>query len=396
MSRSYAYYKSAFQNIPRPFAFVDLDLLNENLQAITAAAGGKRIRIASKSIRSVELLRRILTTNDVFQGVMCFTATEAVYLARQGLDDLLLGYPVWRPDAVRQLVDLVADGRTIVFMLDALEQIEHLERVARERGVQVPVCLDVDMSTNYPGLHFGVWRSPIASWRDARPVVERIAASDWLRLDGVMGYEAQIAGLGDRLPHKAVKNFTVSQLKRRSIREVAARRSEIVQGITDMGLKLRFVNAGGTGSLQSSREEPFVTEITVGSGFYSPALFDYYSSFRYQPAAGFAIEVVRRPRSDIVTCAGGGYVASGAAGADKLPVPYLPEGLRLLPLEGAGEVQTPLQHSGRTQLAVGDPVFFRHAKAGELCERFQKLHAVSSGAVVGTYETYRGAGECFL
>jgi D-serine deaminase-like pyridoxal phosphate-dependent protein len=159
---------------------------------------------------------------------------------------------------------------------------------------------------------------------------------------------------------------------------------------------LRFVNAGGTGSLSSSRQEEWVTELTAGSGFYSPTLFDHYRSFRFEPAAGFAVEIVRQPRKDIVTCLGGGYTASGAADRTKLPKPYLPAGLELFPMEGAGEVQTPLLNRGKSPIGLGDPVFFRHAKAGELCERFDTLHVVSNGAIVGEYSTYRGMGETFL
>ena len=134
----------------------------------------------------------------------------------------------------------------------------------------------------------------------------------------------------------------------------------------------------------------------MGSGFYSPALFDNYRDFRYLPAAGFAIEVVRRPRHSIYTCLGGGYVASGSAGPEKLPQPFLPYGARLLPLEGAGEVQTPIWYEGTEQLNIGDPVFLRHAKAGELCERFTHLLLVTNGTVADEVTTYRGDGQCFI
>jgi len=384
-----------------PFAFVDLDLLDRNISDIAKAAGSKKIRIASKSIRSVDVLRRILRSDDAFQGVMCYTAGEAAFLARHGFQDLLLGYPTWNPQGVLPLIDLIGEGHVITFMVDSVEHVEHLERLALQRGVRIPLCMDIDMSANYPGLRFGVWRSPLDGWEAVRPVAERIRSSSWVRLDGIMGYEAQIAGVGDRIPGQALKNAIVRYLKRRSIKDVAARREEAVGRLKEMGMPLRFVNAGGTGSLASSRAESVVTELTAGSGFYSPLLFDNYSSFRYRPAAGFAVEIVRKPRPDIVTCMGGGYTASGAADGTKLPRPYLPSGLSLFPLEGAGEVQTPLKigkgasELGRN-LSLGDPVFFRHAKAGEPCERFDRLYAISDGNIVGEYETYRGMGETFL
>ncbi|BBI35356.1 amino acid aldolase [Cohnella abietis] len=381
-----------------PFAYLDLDLLDKNIRDIARAAGNKKVRVASKSIRSVEVLRHILRSDDTFEGVMCFTASEAAFLAKLGFEDLLLGYPTWEPTGIQVLIDLIGEGHSITFMVDCLEHIVHLEALAQERGIRIPLCLDIDMSTSYPGLRFGVWRSPLSDWEKARPVVEKIMSSAWVYLDGVMGYEAQIAGLGDQAPGASFKNSIVRLLKSRSIREVATRRQEVIHGIRELGANVRFVNAGGTGSLSSSREEKVVTELTAGSGFYSPALFDHYRSFQYQPAAGFAVEVVRQPRENIYTCMGGGYTASGAADKNKLPKPYLPQGLELMPLEGAGEVQTPLlnRNPSQTALKLGDPVFFRHAKAGELCERFDQLHAVSNGAIVGEFSTYRGMGESFL
>ncbi|WP_090982572.1 amino acid deaminase/aldolase [Paenibacillus sp. CF384] len=398
MKDTYAYYKTAFAGLPMPFAFVDLDRLDRNIAAIAQAAGHKKVRIASKSIRCPEIMRRILASSPVYQGIMCYTADEAAMLIREGFDDLLLGYPQWQPDRIAELVRSVGEGRSITFMVDCAEHVQHLERIAAEQGIVVPLCLDVDMSADYPGLHFGVWRSPLASWEQVRPVAELIIASPWLKLDGIMGYEAQIAGLGDQVPGKPLKNSVIRWLKKRSIAEVAKRRREVVEGLEAIGAseELRFVNAGGTGSMDSSRLEACVTEITAGSGFYSPGLFDAYSGFRYEPAAGYAVEIVRRPRPDIVTCMGGGYTASGAVGIEKQAQVYLPEGLELLPLEGAGEVQTPLRVKRGLSLSLGDPVFFRHAKAGELCERFLQLVAVSNGQVVGEYVTYRGMGACFV
>ncbi len=148
--------------------------------------------------------------------------------------------------------------------------------------------------------------------------------------------------------------------------------------------------------MDTTGKESVVTEITVGSGFYAPSLFDYYRDFRYQPAAGFAIEIVRQPDASIYTCLGGGYIASGAAGPEKLPQPYLPEGAKLDSLEGAGEVQTPIHYRGPIALKPGDPIFMRHGKAGELCERFTHLLLVSNGAVVEEVTTYRGDGKCFI
>jgi D-serine deaminase-like pyridoxal phosphate-dependent protein len=281
-------------------------------------------------------------------------------------------------------------------MVDGLEHVEQVERIARQHDVRLPLCLEVDMSLDVPGLHFGVWRSALRTPEQAKPIIERIMRSSHVYLDGLMGYEAQVAGVGDNFPGRSAKNAVVRRLKKTSIRTAAERRAAIVELVKSYGIALRFVNGGGTGSIDSTRQEDVVTEITVGSAFFSPTLFDNYRGFRYQPAAAYAIEIVRHPQPHIYTCLGGGYIASGSVGSEKQPQPYLPQGAKLDANEGAGEVQTPIHYSGPVSLKLGDPIFMRHSKAGELCERFTHLVLVSAGATSGEVKTYRGDGQCFI
>jgi len=324
-ARDYGFYREVFRGRPMPFAFVDLDLFDENAAAIARRAGGKSIRVASKSVRCTALLRRILegsaATSPAHAGVMCYAAAEAVHLARQGFDDLLVAYPIWDEASVGEVCREVRDGRRITLMVDCPEHVDHLGAIARRHEVTLPVCLDLDMSSDYPGLHFGVRRSPVSTAEQAVSLAERITAEPHLRLEGLMGYEAQIAGVPDDGP--GLRNRLVRWLKHRSAAEVARRRHAVVRALAAHAHPLRFVNGGGTGSLETTREELVVTEVTAGSGFYSPGLFDGYRSFRHLPAAGFAVEITRRPGPGLFTCLGGGYVASGGAGRDKLPVPYL-------------------------------------------------------------------------
>lgn len=396
MDRDHAYYRAAFDGHSMPFAYVDRDLLDDNVARVLERARDKPVRVASKSLRSTGMLRYVLDADPRFSGVMCFTAAEAVYLSETGFDDLLVAYPTWDPGRVDAVLTAVADGANITLMVDSTDHVEHLERLAGARGVTLAVCVDVDLSRELPGIRFGAWRSPLSGVADVVDLARRIDAAGSLILDGVMGYEAQIAGVPDRSPGRGVKGPVVRALKRRDAVRVAQRRAEVVSAIRDAGLEVRFVNGGGTGSLETTANERAVTEVTVGSGFYAPRQFDWYDAFDVAPAAGFAVEVVRRPAPDVYTCLGGGYVASGAPGPDKLPAPYLPDGARLTDTEAAGEVQTPVVYDGPVELSLGDPVFFRHAKAGELCERFASLLVVSDGTVADEMATYRGDGRCFL
>ncbi len=396
MTPTYGYYKNAFQGYPMPFAFVDVDLFDQNVQAILGRANGKNICIASKSLRCVSLIKRILAASPSFHSIMSYSTREAVFLAEQGLDNILIAYPVLGEAGVSNVCETLKAGKRITLMVDCQEHVDLLEQLGAENSVTIPICMDIDMSGRYPGIFFGVRRSSITTPEQALELWETIRRCPHVRLDGIMGYEAQIASLPDQPPRQVVRNIFVRALKRRSRREVITRRAEVVNALRKAGAELRFVNGGGTGSMESTIKEDVVTEVTVGSGFYSPTLFDHFARFKHHPAAAYAIEIVRRPTVNIYTCQGGGYVASGAAGPDKLPSPYLPEGARLIDQEGAGEVQTPIVYDGPETLSLGDPIFMRHAKAGELCERFNSLLLLSNGRVVEETLTYRGQEKCFL
>lgn len=379
-----------------PFAFVDLDLFDANIRDLVKRAGNKTVRVASKSVRCLPLMKRILESESVYKGIMSFSAPETAFLSRAGFDDIVMGYPIWNEKDVTLVAREVSLGKKLIFMVDSVDHVEHLAKIGEKLSIELPLCIDIDLSSSYPGLHFGVRRSGITTPDHALSVARRIRDSACVRLVGVMGYEAQIAGLPDTAPANFLKNRTVRFLKGRSIKELARRRDSIVRALYDDGFSLDFVNGGGTGCMESTREEDCITEITAGSAFYSPSLFDHYLAFRHHPAAGFAIEITRMPVDGVYTCLGGGYVASGAVGADKVPQPFLPEGAKLLPPEMAGEVQTPIRYDGPTKLGLGDPIFMRHGKAGELCERFNEVFLVKGGAIVDEVKTYRGEGECFL
>lgn len=393
-----ARYDRATAHLQAPLAIVDLDALEENARELVRRAGGRPIRVASKSVRCRAILDDVLG-RDGFAGVMAFTLPEALWLARSGHDDVLVAYPSADRTALADLATDADAATRVTIMVDDVAQLDLLDAAAAGSGArrrEVRVCIDLDASWRPLGgrAHIGVRRSPIHDTGAAVALARAITARDGVRLVGLMAYEAQIAGVGDRPPGKRLMGAAIGWMQDRSARELARRRAAVVAAVRAVA-PLEFVNGGGTGSLERTSAEAAVTELAAGSGLYAPTLFDTYSGFRHRPAALFALPVVRRPGPGIATVLGGGYHASGAAGADRLPTPVLPSGLRLDPREGAGEVQTPVLGAAADGLHVGDRVWFRHTKAGELCERFDELHLVRGDRVERTVPTYRGEGRTF-
>jgi D-serine deaminase-like pyridoxal phosphate-dependent protein len=391
-----ARYERAFADLDAPFAFVDLDAMWANSAAMLRRAHPKPIRVASKSLRCRPLLRAILDRDAGYRGVLSFTLPEALWLAGEGFEDLVVAYPSADRRALRGLAALPPESAPAV-MVDSVEHLDLIESAVGAVSAPLRVCLDFDASywIARDRIRIGPKRTPVHAPAEARALAAEIVRRPGLRLVGMMCYEGHIAGFGDVAPGNPLKTALVQRMQRASYAELRERRAVAVAAVSEVA-ELQFVNAGGTGDLERVASEPAMTEATAGSGFYAPALFDNYSTFRLDPAALFAQPVSRRPRPGIVTVLGGGYLASGPGGKDRLPRPYLPEGLRLDPMEGAGEVQTPLLGAAADRLRVGDNVYFRHTKAGELCERFDRLYLVEGDGIVDEAPTYRGEGKTFL
>jgi D-serine deaminase-like pyridoxal phosphate-dependent protein len=397
---AYARLERATAGLEAPFALVDLDAMRANAEDLERRAAPKPIRLASKSLRCRSLQERVLDRQG-FQGTLAFTLPEALWLASHGARDLLVAYPTADRRALRALAGLEGGAR-VTLMVDSLEQLDLIEAAVGGVG-ELRVCIDVDAGWRTLGgrLRIGVKRSPQHTPAQAGELARAILARERLRLVGIMLYEAQIAGLGDAPPDRPLRARAIAAMQARSARELAPRRAAVVAAVQDALARsgappLELVNGGGTGSLELTAAEPAVTEVSAGSGLYGPTLFDAYRAFTPHPAALFALPVVRRPGRGVVTALGGGYLASGPADAARLPTPHLPRGLRLDRQEGAGEVQTPLLGGAADGLRLGDRVYLRHAKAGELCEHFTSLHLLEGERIVDEVPTYRGEGQCFL
>jgi D-serine deaminase-like pyridoxal phosphate-dependent protein len=382
-------------------AVIQLDALRHNTHDMLRRAAGKPIRVASKSVRVRDVLDAVLAVPG-YHGVLAYTLAEALWLASGSdghppIEDVVVGYPTADRAAIAELAQSPELAARVTLMVDSVAQLDLIDSVvpasARE---SIRVCLELDSSWQHPVLgHIGVWRSPVFTADDAKALASKVVARAGFTLVGMMGYEAQIAGQGDKPEGRAAWGATLRWVQKNSKAELAERRGLAVAAVREVA-DLEFVNGGGTGSLEFTSSDASVTEIAAGSGLFGGHLFDNYQSFRPAPAAAFALSVVRKPTAETATLLGGGWIASGPAGDDRLPRITWPTGLSMVPREMAGEVQTPLTGAAAGILRVGDRVWLRHTKSGELSEHVNEFHLVEGEAVVGTSLTYRGEGKAFL
>jgi D-serine deaminase-like pyridoxal phosphate-dependent protein len=384
-----------------PAIVVDLAAFDRNARALAERLRERRpdlkIRLATKSLRVPALIRRALDSSPVYQGLMCYAAEEIAFLAERGFDDFLLAYPTLQSSSLDTLARC-ASRKKVSVVVDSEEGIAALAVAARKADAVVGCTLELDVSWRIcGGFQLGARRSPLKSAADLARLHAIVAARKELRFDGLMAYEGQVAGVPDRSAFKnPLVNLVTSWLRRKEARAVARRRARVLAELKSLGICCALVNGGGSGSLSYALEEPGLTEIAAGSALVASHLFSAYSNLDVQPALYVALEVVRRSDEGWLTCSGGGYVASGAPGWDRLPMPVFPRDATLSPLEGCGEVQTPLRVAAETsrEFPLGRAAFFRPAKAGEIAERFAS-YQLWDGKTLVEAPTYRGLGECY-
>lgn len=403
--------KNLIKGYPLPTMIVDLDIYLENVRRLgkIAEKNGKKLRMATKSIRVPSLIDLVLKEGGKsFQGLMCFSVEECEKLYESyGYDDFLVAYPTVQESDLEITWSLRSKGVSVHLMIDSEAHVllinqfweKKTQHVDPSKQIKCKVCIDYDMSYRLLGgfIHLGAHRSPIHTLEDIKILVQFIQSQgNNLQLSGFMAYDAQVAGLPEINPFSPLMNPIKKLVKYLSIGQIVKKRKELGKWIKSQNLSIEIFNGGGTGSIRQTSSEEYLTEVTAGSGFLQSSLFDYYQDSSSECAFVFALQATRKGGKNLICCQSGGFIASGEISGDKAPVPFLPADLKEFPSEGFGEVQTPLQVPNGLEIKIGDPIFFRPSKAGEIAERFNEYLMKKGNSIVGRAKTYRGLGWNFF
>src|SRR5262245_37982067 len=335
-TEAYQRFETIFRGLQAPFAVIDLDALWANSADLLRRSRGKPIRIASEAIRSLPVLERLLELDPGFEGTLAHSLPETLWLWDRGVRDLVVANPTADRACLTRLARITAEDpeQAPVVMVDCAEHLDLIEEAAASFVAPVRVAIDLDLSWRPLGgpVKVGERRSSIRTPEQAVALAQEIERRERTRLVGARAYEAQIAGIGDNQPRKAITNLLVRAMQSASARDVEERRGELVAALSEVA-ELEFVNGGGTGTIELAASDWAVTELAAGSGFHAPIRADHHRGIKLRPAAIFASPVTRA--------------------AD-------PRGLELV---GAERVLP----RTRGPLAIGERMYFRDLRAGDLC-----------------------------
>lgn len=391
LSSSYEELKDLVDGYKFPMVLCDIDAFNHNLEKVGNFLReiNKNLRLCTKSVRVPELIKKV-EEKDFVNGLFTYNSAEALFYAEKyRINDILLGYPTVSSIDAEELCKAASiEGVNITTMTDSVSHLDLLEEAASKYNVTLKVLIEVDVADKFLGVNVGVYRSPLKKPEDVVNLVKEIDKRQHLQYRGIMGYEAQNASIGDT-------SAFMRWIKKRSRKHVNQWRQEIIDALKREGYEPEIVNGGGSGCFQETAAEPSITEIGIGSLLFKSHIFDTIDLLNdFLPSLFFALQIVRKPRTDIITTFSGGYVSSGAVRA--MPLPIKPESLKTIKNEEFGEVQTPFKYNPKKlDLNLGDPIFCRFGKAGEPLEHFNKIHVYSNGKIINEYLTYRGIGKRF-
>src|SRR5262249_55893308 len=154
-----------------------------------------------------------------------YSLAEALWLHATGVsDNLLVAYPTVNRAALRALAADAAARRHITVTIDSTAHLDFIDATLGDGHPEIRVCLELDVSWRPVArgqlVHIGTLRSPLRTPEQAAVFAETILARPGFSLVGVMGYEGQIAGLGDAPPGHPVRAALVRIIQARSAVEL--------------------------------------------------------------------------------------------------------------------------------------------------------------------------------
>jgi 3-hydroxy-D-aspartate aldolase len=252
-------------SVDTPALLLDLDAFEHNLDALHATLAGLPVRVRphAKAHKCPEIALRQLARGAV--GICCQKVSEAEAFVRAGIQDVVVVNEIVGAPKLARLARLARQARIGVAVDDA-ENVNAVDRAAREAGATLDVLVEIDVGLNRCGVEPGPAAVSLA---------RRVADTRHLRFSGLQAYQGraqQVRLFGER---------------RAAAAAAADKVRATLELLAEAGLEAATVTGGGTGTYRFDAASGVYTEIQPGSYVFMDADYGRNLDEDGQPVRSF-------------------------------------------------------------------------------------------------------------
>lgn len=266
------------KDINTPALLVYPDLIKKNIKTMIAMAGGTHyLRPHIKTHKTAEIIE--LQISQGIQKFKCATIAEAELLGICGATDILLALQPVGPN-LNRFFRLISEFPNSIFstIVDNAGVVEKMAKTAREKGIRVPLWLDINN---------GMDRSGILPNADAVELYKKIYEDPNLQAAGLHVYDGHIRNkdLLER-EQKCNEDFeSVLHLKK---------------SLEEQGFPIAAIVAGGSPTFPVHLKREGVETSPGTTLLWDAGYADSYKDMDFLPAAVLLTRVISRPNSNLV------------------------------------------------------------------------------------------------
>jgi len=271
------------RELATPAPLIDVDIMARNIERAAQMCRAARVdyRPHAKTHKIPVLAHQQLRAGAV--GITCAKIGEAEVMARDGLRDIFIAYPVITCKQFHRLAALSMSVNLSVGV-DSLEVAKAMSQFCEHQRISFNILLEIDT---------GHHRCGVVPER-AEEVAEILVTLHGLRLKGIFTHEGQVY-----LPGPQEQRLALARQAGQALADVGRR-------LIARGFSIETVSVGSTPALDAACRSQGVTENRPGTNIFNDCTQVHLGACRWEDCAlTYYCTVVSRPAPDRAIIDGG-------------------------------------------------------------------------------------------
>lgn len=229
------------EDLDTPAILVDLDILERNLDSLAHYCRQNQLALRphTKTHKTPQIAKMQIASGC--HGITVAKVGEAEVMAKSGIEDILIAYPIVGQSKIERLTKL-AQLSKIAVSLDSLEVAQSISEAARQAGCHIQILVEFDVGMHRCGLQ------SISEWLRVAQGVDQLQN---LQFKGLMFYPGHIWDPPDQ--------------QTAALNQLSATIEEIRLESEKAGLAMETVSGGSTPTAYNSHRVRGLTEIRAGT-----------------------------------------------------------------------------------------------------------------------------------